>query len=69
MDYVISNQLSLESDYPYVMKKNDKCYKDYKTVPKAAEGRRLQFGNSVLSSFSVSEYNKNKNKEKEEKEK
>lgn len=26
MDYVVSNYLSLEQDYPYVMRKNSQCY-------------------------------------------
>lgn len=40
MDYVVENFLSLEKDYPYIMKSNGKCYKDEKIVPKGT-GRRL----------------------------
>jgi len=42
MDYVVENYLSLDKDYPYIMKKNTKCYKDDKIIPKATTGRRLQ---------------------------
>lgn len=42
MDYVVENYLSLDKDYPYIMKKNTKCYKDDKIIPKATSGRRLQ---------------------------
>lgn len=66
MDYVVANYLSLEKDYPYIMKKNAACYKDDRVVPKAAGGRRLQdeepgFGNAVLSQFSLREFNRNRN--------
>jgi len=41
MDYVVENFLSLEKDYPYIMKSNNKCYKDEKIIPKTTTGRRL----------------------------
>lgn len=33
MDYVTKNGIGLSSDYPYIGKTNDICYKDYKVVP------------------------------------
>lgn len=49
MDYVKSNGIGLQKDYPYKGVKSAQCYKDAQKVPTG--GRRLQFINIGLGSL------------------